>query len=251
MLHIMSLNHSVVARALPTITAIMAIGCTSIGMRDELALANIDFGPPETIQICVLREEGYISEDDADELMQAIRQEFDQYNIKVAVPLKQAWHRNGFDYMSIIEDLATYKLTSPCDRIFAFAGRHVSDFLLGLFGIEVLGAVEDDTRSRGFIFAEIGSINQIFLPPKPAAVHEAYHLLGCNHSLIMTDCYERIHTLKAIARKARKNSKDDLFFPSYNLEGNPILTREEVDYRLSQVSPMVQSEKLNVSTLTH
>ena len=214
-------------------------GCTSLGAHDATALQRTDFGPPDTLRICVLLDDEDVSQTEAAQLMQVVNKELSLYNLRVDVPWYQHWHRPGHGGMKIIENLAGRKLTPPCDRMMALVGRDLGDFLIGLLGFEALGSVDTVTHTRGYVFAELESINQIITPPSAAAVHETYHLLGCEHALTMSGCYERIAALKAAAVLNRQNGND--FFPTYTLQGQLILRRDEVDLRESMALRVYQA----------
>ncbi len=211
------------------LTGALLTGCTSLGAPDAAALQGTDFGPPDTLRVCVLLDDDDVPQSEATELIQTVNQSLSVYNLQVTVPWYQYWERPGHGSMKIIENLASRKLPPPCDRLLALVGRDVGDFLIGLLGFEALGSVDTVTHTRGYVFAELESVDQIITPPSVAAVHEMHHLLGCAHALSMAGCYERIATLKAAARLNRQNGND--FFPTYTLQGQLILRREEVDMR--------------------
>lgn len=111
------------------------------------------------------------------------------------------------------------------------------DFIWGILLPEYLGMVDSTTFSKGFAIAEWGSINQILPPfnsPDDVAIHEGYHLLGCEHSLIMTTCYYKIQRLKEAAKKERMNGGD--FFPIITKEGKILRSRNEVENELYQLN---------------
>ena len=210
------------------LVALLLGGCTTIGAHDEAALKNTDFGPPESLRICVLLDTPEISQAEGAKLMQAVQTEFALYGITVTVPWYHAWQRPGFGRMKIITDLAARKLPPPCDRVMALVGQNAGDVLVGLF-VTTEGSVDTVTHTRGYVVSEFSSINQVFMPPEAAMVHESYHLLGCDHDVTMTACYARIQRLKAAARVNRAAGND--FFPTYTVRGQLIMNRDEVDVR--------------------
>lgn len=216
-------------------------GCTSMGAHDASTLKRMDFGPQETLRICVLLDDDEIPQAKGEALIQAVNQELSLYNIRVEVPWYKPWARPGIGGMQIIENLAGKKLVQPCDRILALVGRDRGELLISRLMFEELGSVDTVTHTRGYIFADIESWNQKVTPPTEAVVHETYHLLGCDHDDTMTPCYERIAQLKAAARRNRQSGND--FFPTYTLQGQLILRREEVDLRESMALRVYQARQ--------
>jgi hypothetical protein len=122
--------------------------------------------------------------------------EFAPYGIQIVVPWQHAWTRAGFTHSSLFDDVARRDLEPPCDRLVALVDRNAGDFLWGLLMPEILGEVDEATRTRGYIVATTGSVNQLLEPPSQATVHEFYHLLGCPHALSLSRCYHLIAALK-------------------------------------------------------
>lgn len=203
------------------------MACTSIGIHDESAYLNRDFGPEEPLRICVLLDSEDVSAAEGAALMRPVIEEFAQYKIEISVPWYKAWQRPGFANQKIVEGLANRRLQPPCDRLLALVGRNFGDFMFGLAGVEVLGSVDTVTHTRGYVVSEVASFNQLITPPESAAIHETYHLLGCEHDLAMAACYGRIQKLKAAARKNRESGND--FFPTYTRLNQIITRREDVD----------------------
>jgi hypothetical protein len=158
-------------------------------------VATIDYGPPVTVRVCVLRT-GDTPEERVGSLLAAVNAEFAQYGIVVEVPWVQPWQRPGFFVGTILEDLLRRPLEPPCDRLVGLIDRHAGDVLWGLALPEVLGAVDDLTATRGYVVATWGSVNQIAMTPEQVTVHEFYHLLGCPHGMTLGKCYPRIAALK-------------------------------------------------------
>ena len=223
------LIHSMIRALFPLLASCLLVSCTHLGAPDPVARQNIDFGPEETLQLCVLLDEPTITPTKAGPLIQSIRQELVQYGIRIEVPWMRSWHRPSGGGMAIIETLAGESLAPPCDRILAFVGRRFADFLIGTLFADELGSVDTITSTRGYVAADVSTLNQVFVPPEAAAVHEAYHLLGCQHGLSMTACYKRIDRLKKAAALNRANGND--FFPTYSRRGQLLMNRDEVDVR--------------------
>jgi len=194
-------------------------GCTTVGVHTP-ELEKIDFGPPATLRVCLLK-----TEDTPDArvgaLLDAVNAEFAQYDIAVAVPWVRPWKRPGFSTRSILTDLMRTPLEPPCDRLVGLVDRHVGDFIWGLVLPEVLGAVDDVTATRGYVVATWGSVNQVTMTPEETMVHEFYHLVGCPHGLTLTKCYPRIAALK------QANVPDNDFFPGVAQQKSFLLTRSQ------------------------
>jgi hypothetical protein len=198
--------------------AVCAAACTTVGVNTR-ERTTIDYGPPMTLKVCVLRAPGVTAER-VDELVAAVNKEFAVYNIQVVVPWQQPWQRAGFTSTSLFDDVAGRDLEQPCDRLIALVDRNAGDFLWGLVMPEILGEVDEASHTRGYIVATLGSLNQMFEPPSAATVHEFYHLLGCPHAASLTNCYHLIASLKAHTDAAMG------FVPGINPKGQFLLTRQ-------------------------
>jgi len=179
----------------------------------------VDYGPPATMRVCVLQT-GDVPVQRSGKLLNAVNQEFAPYGITVEVAWVKPWIRPGFQVDSIMDDVKRRDLEPPCDRLMALVDRNVGDFLWGLAMPEVLGAVDGVTATRGYVVATGASLNQLFLPPSAATVHEFYHLLGCPHGLSLANCYPRIAAMKAAI------DPEADFFPGVTKEGKFLTTRE-------------------------
>jgi hypothetical protein len=192
------------------LSSILALaGCTTVGIHTT-AREQIDFGPPVTVRVCVLKAAD-ISEHRAEMLKQLVQEEFAQYGLLIEVPWVREWERPGFQAGSIMQDLLERPLEPPCDRLFGFVDRHLGDFAWGLVMPEILGAVDQATTTRGYVVATFGSINQLVAPPEQTIVHEFYHLFGCPHGVTLSSCYPKIAALKASVQP------DADFFPGVSL----------------------------------
>lgn len=211
------------------LVALLLAACTSLGRPDEAALAQTDFGPEETLSVCVLLDEPKITQQSVAPIIASMSQELAKYKIKIEVPWYRSWHRPSGRGMAIIEALAAERLAPPCDRLLALVGRNFGDFLIGTLFADELGSVDTVTSTRGYVAANVGTLNQVFVSPEAAVVHEAYHLLGCQHDTSMDNCYARIDRLKEAAAENRANGHD--FFPTFSRRGQLLMTRESVDVR--------------------
>ncbi len=210
---------------------IILSGCTSLGLPQRDKLARIDFGEPETIRFCILKDNN-VTQARVDELIEAIRLELGQYAIKIDIPWVRPWERPGFRIKEIHADLAARPLEEPCDRLLAFPGTNTGDFFLGS---QTYGSVETTSRTKGFVFAEWYSVVEflLFYSPKSVAVHESYHLLGCKHGITMNACYEHIKRVKAVAAKERKAGND--FFPGIAEDDQLLISRHDVNEIFSRM----------------
>ena len=202
--------------------------CTMIGVHDMESVQNSDFGPREELRVCIYKDVN-ISEEQAQEIIAEMKDEFAQFNIDIQVPWMTDWERPGFTWDEILTDVASRPLEAPCDRQFAMVGRDFKDFIWGVIMPEWHGAVETHTMTKGFAVAELGSLNQLatLKSPKAIATHEIYHFLGCGHDLHADACYAQISRIKGAARKNRAMGRD--FFPSMNFDGKTFWNRKEIN----------------------
>ena len=206
-------------------------GCTTVGIPDKAAMENINFGPPEKLRLCIYKDVT-ISDKQAEEIIAALQTEFSQFGLEIEVPWVKPWKRPAFTGDEILNNFVSCPLESPCDRLLALVGRSFGDFLWGLIMPEVHGAVEDVSMTKGFTVAEIGSFNQVVSMSSAAriAIHETYHLLGCDHGVDAKTCYKKIKLVKKIARRNRLAGHD--FFPSVALDHRVLKTRYDVEKKL-------------------
>lgn len=200
--------------------------CTGIGTptRDRL---TIDYGPPMQLRVCVLHTPD-IAPQRIDALIDAVNEEFAAYGIQVVVPWIRPWQRAGFTHERLFEDVAQRELEAPCDRLVAFVDRNAGDALWGLLMPEVLGMVDEATHTRGYVVATRASLNQLFVAPTKATVHEFHHLLGCPHARSMDACYRRIAALK------RAHDAQADFVPGVDEAGAFVITREDANRTLRE-----------------
>lgn len=188
--------------------------------------------PPEDglveLRLCVLTNlDGITAPDDLD-FLSAMQGEFAQYGIAIVVPWVKPWGVGSIDSSNAISQLSKIRLPIDCDRLFAIVAPTPIDFIGGLLGIEILGAVDKRTHTRGFIRGEKVSLNQAFFPPSDVAIHETYHLLGCNDGFDDDDCLRTMMRLRAAAKDTQ--GRKSHFFPANGKGGvRVIYTRKEVD----------------------
>ena len=206
-------------------------GCTTVGIPDREAMQKIDFGPSEKLRICIYKDIK-LSDQQTDRIIKGLQQEFSHYGIVIEVPWVKPWKRPGYTGNEIMNDFVGCPLEAPCDRLLALVGRNFKDFLWGIMMPEIHGGVEDVSMTKGFIVAEIGSFNQLMSMGSATriAIHETYHLLGCDHSTDAKPCYEMIKLIKQIARRNRMADSD--FFPSVPLDKRILKTRYDVEKKL-------------------
>ncbi|QFU01466.1 hypothetical protein FIU83_07415 [Halomonas sp. THAF5a] len=212
-----------VARLIPILLAMLTSACVTVGKHDTHALQTLDFGPEETLRVCLLIDEG-ITETRARDLFQEVSDELALFDLNVEIPWVRPWKRPAFLMNGIIEEIALRPLEPPCDRLMAVVGRHVGDFLASWLAPEILGAVETNTHTRGYVVGKAVTLNQLLQNPSHVAVHESYHMLGCVHGHSLQACYPYILDLKRIARANREKGND--FFPGISLDRQPITSRE-------------------------
>jgi len=213
------------------ILGLLLFGCTTVGIPDKQALDHIDFGPPEKLRICIYKDVN-VSDQQANDIIAALQQNFSHFGLAIEVPWVKPWKRSAFASDEILNNLASCPLEAPCDRLLALVGRSFGDFLWGIIMPEIHGAVEDVSMTKGFAVAEIGSFNQMLSMSSATriAIHETYHLLGCDHGLDAKPCYEKIALIKKIARKSRLAGRD--FFPSVTLDQRVLMSRLDVEKKL-------------------
>jgi hypothetical protein len=210
--------------------------CTSIGVSTGTGPAPHEFGPEMEICLCVYQDIG-VSDETTQSILNAIRGEFAPMGLHVKTPWIRPWKRPAFSQKGITRDIARRPLEAPCDRILALVGRDARDFLWGALMPEILGAVETRTNTKGYVVAEVGSLNQVltFESPSNAAVHEFYHLLGVSHGLHKEDAYDQVRRIKDLAVRNRLAGRD--FFPAMSEKGRVYTTRAAVDRRFGITPP--------------
>jgi hypothetical protein len=206
----------------------------------------MDFGPPEEVRFCVFLEEG-IAKDYAEKLLLAWNEgEGKKYNLFLRPVSFESHKRRGFTYQGILKNVMKIPLRGDCDRIIFFVGRNFGDMLYGIAELyvpllEVLGAVDDETLTHGFVIASVVSPTQLLselLSPsrQEVTIHELYHFFGCGHSFTtMDECYKHIQTLKETYRDLKSRGYyeqmgEEPFFPARSIENSAVLTtRQQVN----------------------
>lgn len=241
-------QHTKVAGGIyPTSIAIVAValcasGCffTTVGLDNAPARQNINFGPAETLRLCVMLDDG-ITQSEARSIIEDYwnKTEAPKYGLNVEITAYTPYPRRLGDYFfwQIEDRLSTIPIPPACDRMLYFVGRNWADVawnLVELWGApEVGGEVDNDTMTRGFVVGRIATINQLLLAPifsaGNVARHELYHMLGCPHSLTMNRCYRQIRDAKLIETALAeagcyRSAEMPAFFPAFANGGNgPIL----------------------------
>ena len=209
--------------------------CTTVGFHSDSQRAAINFGPPAEIKICTILETG-VSEEETNKLFDYWNEELNLYSLKVVPLVYRKMERPGFTGGAIFSYLYDLELEPGCDRILYLKGRTIGDivyefFTLGIFlgvglKLEIHGAVDSKTHSRGYIKSKyISTLQILFTSPESTLVHEGYHLLGCGHQLFMEKCYIQIQKIKTLARE---KETEEGFFPTITPEGKKFQTRSAI-----------------------
>lgn len=223
---------------------LLTAGCTSIAVDYTLVDGPLAAAEdPVLLRVCVLKDTR-ISCDRTDAIIAALTREMAHHGIAVSVPWIRDWQRPAFFESGITRGIAAYPLEAPCDRILTLVGRDYKDFAWGLLMPEVLGAVEQLTHTKGYVVAGIGSLNQLLSLRSPfaGAIHELYHMLGCDHDMSGRICTAKIDAIKEQARQNRENGQD--FFPGIDKTGRLLLTRTAVE---AEFEPFVQQPPDNMT----
>ncbi|MCW7482164.1 hypothetical protein ND858_13560 [Leptospira kanakyensis] len=225
----------VMLKPFPYILLLFIFQCTTIGFHEKEIRENISFGKEETIRVCLFTEPD-ITKEEIKDLFTAWNEELSLYQLKVEPIHLQVLQRPGFWGTDILGYLMSTPLTKDCDRLVYFKGRTWGDMAfevltLGIFAgvgikLEIQGAVEGQSNTRGYIKAKYQStIQLLFTSPKSTLIHEGYHLLGCGHQLFMKECYEKIRDVKLLLADP---DRDPNFFPNLTTSGKKILNRSQV-----------------------
>ncbi len=203
-------------------------GCTTVGLHYPPVIDSINFGKPVDLNLCVYKDTP-LSKAQVLSIVNDWSIELHRYSIHLKLVKINNWKREHFFLSSELEDLLHVPLEEPCDRFVLFLSTTVFDSLFDLVPIgTILGAVEGYTSTKGYIIADYFSLNQIFSSPSSTMIHEGYHLFGCNHAILLTDCYTRILALK----KTYTHSKSQSFFPAMNFQKEIFSNRKSVNDRL-------------------
>ncbi|TGL45862.1 hypothetical protein [Leptospira perdikensis] len=222
-------------KTIPYLLLLLVFQCTTIGFHETKIREGMSFGEPASFRVCILHEPN-ITQEEIQNLFVAWNEELSLYNLKAEVLVLEEMERPGFWGTDILSYLMTLPLTKECDRLLYLKGRTWGDIAfevltLGIFvgvglKLEVQGAVEGRSNTRGYIKAKYQSTIQIlFTSPKSTLIHEGYHLLGCGHQLFMKECYEKIRDVKLLLTDP---NRDPNFFPNMTTSGKKILNRTQV-----------------------
>ncbi|GBF41304.1 lipoprotein [Leptospira ellinghausenii] len=206
--------------------------CTTVGFHQEKIRDSINFGEQASFRVCVVKETGILDKDVAT-LFENWNEELKLYQLKAVPKILFETERPGFYGTDILEYMMNMRMSDECDRLLYLKGRTWGDIVfeivtLGIFvgvglKLELQGAVEGNTNTRGYIKAKyISTIQLLFTSPNSTLVHEGYHLLGCGHQLFMKECYEKIRDVKLLLADPER---DPNFFPVINTSGKKILKR--------------------------
>ena len=70
------------------------------------------------------------------------------------------------------ENIVEIPIPDECDRVLALISRNVGDVIWGLTALpEVLGEVNDETLTHGFVVGKMGSLNQLLMSPPKGFFH--------------------------------------------------------------------------------
>lgn len=217
-------------------------GCfmTSIGMDRPELRAQTDFGPPNTLRVCALLDDG-ISQSDAQATLQDYwnENEASKYQLSVKLVSYSSLPRTLDEFFGyqIGRQVVMRQIPPGCDRMMYFVNRNVLDVAWSIpeaYGApEVLGEVDDTTMTRGYVVDRVASLNQVLMSPwftpSKVARHETFHMIGCGHDLVMDQCYKHIAEAKWIEDRLRnagcyEKTGTEEFFPAFSHEGEgPIL----------------------------
>ena len=223
-------------------------GCyfTSIGLEHADLLRTIDFGPPETVRLCVYLDRG-ITEGRARELLSSWDSEAPKYGLAIKPVSFRPLERSGFFHDSIVRQVRSQMLGPDCDRNFYFVGRNAGDFLWGDLAAvalplpEILGETDDATLTSGFVVATAISLNQVLLSPYRVTRHELYHLLGCKQHYDMPACYSEIAALKHRKRELSASGffrqiREEPLYPTWdNLSDAMLVSRGAVNREVEKI----------------
>lgn len=228
---------------------LMIAGClmTSIGLEQPNLIRSMDFGPPQTVHLCVFLDNG-ISQHTAVQLLSSWDEQAQEFKLAIEVSSYQPLPREAFFHQSLLDEIVAQRLASNCDRALYFVNRDFGDFIWGdLLALalpmpEILGEVDDATFTHGFVVATRLSLNQLALSPYLTTRHELYHLMGCRRHFDMPNCYQSIQTLKRreaelLAARPAQSPQAAPFYPTWDGYSDTTLdTRLAVDGVLNDAS---------------
>jgi len=157
--------------------------------------APVAQGPRLPLNICLWVEDG-VRDDAVTEFRSAITRELAPYGLSVGFPRVGTWDRDALTVASVIKEVAAPPLETGCDRRLALASRSVFETMYAAIFPEVGGATETITRTRAYAFLGY-HINRFWdADGDSLAIHEVYHLLGCDHGLGSERCQAQVLALK-------------------------------------------------------
>jgi hypothetical protein len=103
--------------AIAAVGLVTLSGCffTSIGLDHPDLLKTIDFGPPQTLHLCVYLDEG-VTESRARELLGSWDSEAPKYGLTIEPVSFQPLARSGFFHDAIVKQVQAQQLGPACDR---------------------------------------------------------------------------------------------------------------------------------------
>jgi len=212
------------------ILPIFIINCTTIGFHNFDKLNSYDFSKNVNYKLCFYKEKS-VSPERIQYISENLSYELRLYNINLETKVLGEVKRPGFKTRNIYEFIIKIPIPDECDRVMLLLERNIFDFVIHIFLPEIMGLVEGSTRTRGFIFADYLSINSLTGgTPSRILIHENYHFLGCDHSIIMDDCYKQIFKHKESAIENYNNNIS--FFPSLDYKNKLITKREVINYNI-------------------
>ena len=93
--------------------------CTTVGIPDKTAIQNTDFGPQEKLRICIYKDIN-ISDQQADDIITALQQEFSHFDLIIEVPWVKPWERPAYTGDEIMNNFAACPLADPGDDFEVF-----------------------------------------------------------------------------------------------------------------------------------
>ena len=174
------------------LATLLLAGCTTTGMSTS-AINDHDFSAMVGLDICVLQE-SCVPDKRALIISNRARLAFEKYGLDLRFTY-QYWKAPSTP-KAIMKALEQEPLEAPCDRLFAYMCRDITQKLKG-WVISTEGVVSDEASTRGFAYVQGISLNSLALGgDSRIVVHEIEHLVGCGHGLTKTDCYRQIKTMK-------------------------------------------------------
>ena len=155
------------------VITIIITGCTTINPYHPV------IEPPTELSIGIMIDEALPITKAHDLLLYAQEHMWKTYQCKITYPWIQGWRRPGFTYKPIWTDVR-HRPLMDADRLLVLVSRDWRDALWGMIFGEINGGVAKYDLKRGFVVAEIGSLNQIlsFMFPKRMIIHEIQHMRG-------------------------------------------------------------------------